>query len=210
VRPDWGDIPTAGATLFAAAAFVVAWRTNRRERGEQARAERQAQAVKVAAWLVPDNLSTLDDSDTIGLAIRNASDLPVFHVRIDIYRYVYAGDEDGEEGGSIFETLDYPLVLRLPQLGPASEPLFVAWPLPAGTHRHSSLDDGGVSPWSDLYLTFRDASGVAWTRSPDGALREGYRTLMGRGDLPFGVWEDFRWRYGLPERPAPTEEAAGD
>lgn len=104
----WGDVPTwvlAVTTLLAlvAAAFagVVAYellrmelgrdRRAEQERSEQREADRRAQASRVAAWFGRwENLDLWANAPTgpaldmtaRGAAIRNASDLPVYEVRV--------------------------------------------------------------------------------------------------------------------------------
>src|SRR5919199_284250 len=129
---DWGDIPTALATLFAAGAVALAWHTYRNDRRDRFQSAHRAQADRVAAWFIPDGFSVFDHYDSAGVALRNASDLPVYNVRLEIFRWVHMGDIDHDEGTeSIFETLKEPFVVSVGTLGPSDQVMYIPWPRPA-------------------------------------------------------------------------------
>jgi hypothetical protein len=96
-RMQWGDVPTwvlAGTSLLALAAAVFAGlvayavlavelRRDRRsdhERAAQREDDRRSQAAKVAAWF--DRWTEAGNRLAVGAVISNASDLPVYDIRV--------------------------------------------------------------------------------------------------------------------------------
>lgn len=156
--PDYGDVPTWLATLGAAAAAVFAAKAYRAEVDRDRRAEldlEQAQAARVAAW--DDEIIDLGGQNQWGLdsiprvALRNASDLPVYDVVLFSYRYRCAEPTIRTPSGKW-------MVGVLP---PGAEPL-----------RRLPIED--TEQDSHLYvMQFRDAAGRTWHRDLEGVLRPG-------------------------------------
>jgi hypothetical protein len=89
---DWGDIPTAVGAVVASAALIAAIVAAMAARSvlrvelsrDKARdeADERLQAEKIAAWpsLAPANPTIVKSKLTWGIAVRNASELPVYQV----------------------------------------------------------------------------------------------------------------------------------
>jgi hypothetical protein len=92
---DWGDVPTWIGAVATMLAFIAAWvaaraawrvleleRTRDRLRRE---VEDRVQADRVAAWpsLGPSNPDDPDSPEVWGATVRNASELPVYQVKVE-------------------------------------------------------------------------------------------------------------------------------
>jgi hypothetical protein len=165
-------VGTAGGFLTAAGVYAQSYATGRR-----------SQAERVSAWFTleavqSDGISTETLTPAMEpkgfVVIKNASDQPVYEVRLWPLRHV-----------------TQPLALGVlpPNFEYKTEgPLEVLMP-------HEVLA-------ADLLLEFRDAAGKKWTRTPQGKIRRAWwfrwvpRRLLHRRrpikDIPEVVWE--RWR----------------
>jgi hypothetical protein len=184
---EWGDVPTwvgacgtVGALAFAAAAAFVGWqlykvesrRDHDTEQDRRSREfeQRRAQAARISAW--PSN--TGEDAqgnvhiNTLGILVRNASELPIFDLAIRFY---------WRQGPSSFQPLwqtspsgewpDGQKALIIPVLPPSDHPVFIPIPQEVFEKLHGSLHDKVVPS-----LSFRDAEGISWHRGSDGKLAE--------------------------------------
>jgi hypothetical protein len=185
---NWGDVPTWLATLGAFLAAAIAWRTFRHERRRDQDGELRAQANLVAAWLVSQETHWLNDR-TLGIAIRNASELPVYRVDVHLYNLLECDDPDGR---AAIGPDDQPISFSLSVLGPSDEPLFFRWP-----------SDAEVSSYGELWLSFVDAAGREWRRTPRGVLEPGRKTYEGPTRKLGSLWHPEDWRYGVPREPEP-------
>ncbi|MBC6456366.1 hypothetical protein [Actinomadura sp. HBU206391] len=146
---------------------------DRRRAEEDRRAEiedaRRAQADKVAAWFgsfeepnrprprTPEYLT-----DRYGAYIRNASDLPIYDVRVEFY-YV----QDRTDGTSGWDPIHRGSSVEELRAIPPQGTEFVD--MPQGIRRQ--VDD--IS--DEMYVTgieFRDSAGNRWARDPRGQLQE--------------------------------------
>lgn len=164
---DWGDAPTwAGVTLAAAAGatgLLIYRIESRRDReAAQAQMERlsmqmQAQAALVCAWYdFRQTVKSNPDGRGLCATARNASDLPVYDVRLR-FRLVEF-DRPGESRA----LLD--LTSFLPVLPPGEDELFIQGPIEEQEKLEHPLGMPLVS------MTFRDAAERKWTRHFDGTL----------------------------------------
>jgi hypothetical protein len=180
----WGDVPTwvlAATTLlaFVAAAFagVVAYDLLRiesgrdeaaaRDRASRRDAEQREQAGKVAAWFgtwdspFPARPGSSQFMQAHGAVIRNASDLPVYQVRIT---FCVATSSDSGAPWQAREVCDSP------------EPILVIPPgvrtaeIPDGVRERET--DGENEPKWLVGIQFIDADGRSWLRAPSGQLRQ--------------------------------------
>jgi hypothetical protein len=162
---QWGDAPTWLGVLLALAAGVVAYAVYRiesgRDRDTAARVaaledeRNRTQANQVCAWYtdVPDDRFSVmgPDGRRWGALVRNASDLPVFDVRVTYHHKADWLSEPSKKLG--FSTA---LVV------PPGEPAFLEAP--------SSIYIDGKRATYVVGLTFRDAAGRLWLREVDGEL----------------------------------------
>lgn len=162
----FADWLAAWATLFGVGAAIVAGfyaaRAFRLESERERRAGEQqvrAQASLVAAWwgegpMPPDaNAARRFMGPPSGVFLRNASEVPVTEVSVSVRR---------PDSGTMLEKMDVGI------LGPTSESVLRApsrdtWDL------YRAMPDG-VRP--NVTLSFRDAAGARWVRTPDGALTQ--------------------------------------
>lgn len=151
----YGDVPTWVATTAAIVAAIFAGLVYRREERRDARREaerRQAQATKVAAWVdLPSG------EGVVHVHIRNASDVPVYDVRVSIHRTPEVKP---------YEPVEYQPAYRweLSVVPPGTEPRLI--PLPT--------DElfGGSPKRFVTSMTFHDAAGIYWFRNAYGELFE--------------------------------------
>jgi hypothetical protein len=184
-KPDWGDVPTWAAAVFALIAGLIAWRAfvvsqrayrvahqiyqieserderAAEERRERDKAERRAQADKVATWLGRAAPATGVEPRVVGANIKNASDLPVYDVAVS---FCHSPAENSNE-----QRLWNPRNTRTDafMVIPPHETVFEVFPPSA------IQDAGGLEEreWT-VTIRFRDAAGVRWERDPYGKLTE--------------------------------------
>jgi hypothetical protein len=175
----WGDVPTwvlAALTLlaFAAAAFagVVAYDLLRTEQDRDVAredAERRAQASKVAAWYGTWRSEITYSGGAVsgppswphsGAVIRNASDLPVYDVRVSFCVAVSSAPAPGWRAEERYSSPEPILVIA-----PGEEHV----ELP-GNVRERETADGNEPKWL-VGIQFTDADGRRWLRAPNGQLR---------------------------------------
>ncbi len=150
---DWGNAPAWAGLVAATVAAGVSLRTLRDSRTDQ----REAQARKVAAWwgpkdegrVSPGGLLQLAKLHDYGVLLRNASDLPVYDVRVDLRQ------ADSHRGNLSERRLPE---VSIPVLRPAPEPMLIA---------EVGQQDGPLVVGS---LAFTDANGRRWRRSAGGRL----------------------------------------
>jgi len=193
--PTW-VLATTTLLAFVAAAFagVVAYellrvehardRRAERERAEQKEADRRVQASKVAAWYAETPMRQIDygadDADhgsvTItsgdrfrGAAIRNASDLPVYQVRVS---FCVPADpwQDWREGERYSEPLRNPL-----------PPGSATVALPDDIRQQEEASAGKLTVAWQVVIEFTDAGGERWRRDADGRLVTGPRVKLSKG-----------------------------
>jgi hypothetical protein len=163
---DWGDVPTwvgsVSATFALLGAFMAVWQATkvyklerardeetRLERVDRERTDRRKQAARVSAWLDQVRSQRSETLPIYAFAVRNASDLPVYDVRLSTSMVT--------EQSVMAEAEDHILVLP-----PSDSPRLV--PI---------LDcKEGSSPASGVLLRFTDAAGVRWERNMMGVLKE--------------------------------------
>lgn len=178
-KANWGDVPTWGAMVFAVAAVIVGYRVYRIEherdertdadRRARANEERQAQAALVSAWPGSTTFHAIpiDPYPTTawGAYIRNASQLPVYTVKI-VFWYQHPQSSEREERASIIR----------PLVEPSTEPLFVT--RPEELRKPSSTDERGYPVFTEainqfvVSLEFTDTAGRRWRRDVDGSLHQ--------------------------------------
>lgn len=163
--PDWiGDVPTWLGVFFAAAAGIVAFRLLRVEARRDDRLEedgRRWQASRVCAWYGtvlsqdewPGGIAPSTRAVDFGAWVSNASELPIFDVKVDFYAgRNHAGLQDNVRG-SVAQNVVPPGQMFL-----ATRDQLIKWV--------SSPD------MYEVALTFRDASGRTWRRDINGILDE--------------------------------------
>ncbi|WP_433609572.1 hypothetical protein ACQP2P_38695 [Dactylosporangium sp. CA-139114] len=173
---ELGDLPTwisAMTTLFTASFAVVAARAARNlflveSRRDAAIAEEraQSQAALVCAWTgwnPPLHHVPQSTKPNHGVYLLNASKLPVYDVRLDLYRDVRVNQAD-----EVFPPTKM-FGYLIGTLGPSQEAQF--HPLPRDVFEHDEVDfyaggDFGVA------MVFRDASNRSWARDVDGRLSQ--------------------------------------
>src|SRR5262245_16030821 len=152
---EWvSAVATVGALVFAAiaaraarAAYRIESERDRVNADERQRHEafvRRGQAALVSAWWG-------SRSGTWGAFVRNASETPVYHVRVLV---VSARDPD------VHEAID---LIVLP---PAAEPVFY----PTGIVEDSA--EVPVDPDRRVEVAFSDSAGIRWIRDQQGGLAE--------------------------------------
>jgi hypothetical protein len=177
----WGDVPTwvlAALTLlaFVAAAFagVVAYdllRVENRRDAQAAGADLRAQAGKVAAWygFWRTEITYSGGAGSgppswphWGAVIRNASDLPVYDVRVTFCVAVILPPGPGPRW-------------QVEERYSSREPILVIPPgeekteIPADVREREA--QGGNEPKWLVGILFTDADGRRWQRAPSGQLR---------------------------------------
>lgn len=163
VAVSWGDVPTwisAVVSLLAltaaAVAAVQAARVYQLERSRDLRTEaelkkralidKQSQAAQVCAWTA-EVRDRVDAAPAVLLAIRNASDLPIYDLVVSVL-----------ENGAPLESVEFPV------LPPTDEP--ARRPLASASVERRGTDLLAVR------LDFRDSSGTNWVRNESGVLSE--------------------------------------
>lgn len=159
---DWGNVPTWVSLVAALFAASVAGRNLWVDRKDR----RQAQAGKVAGWWGSERheseLAAHPRLERLmvgsryyfmhGALLRNASDLPVYDLRIEFVRDQKIVKVHSEH-----------------VLSPTATPTLFQPPDDADSDELSGkLDEG---PYS-IAVRFRDAAGRNWARSTDGRLKE--------------------------------------
>lgn len=179
---DWDDVPAWISSLGAVGALIVAtfaaWRAHglfqiESGRDKEARdRDERAQADLVAAWLDKDRKFSPPNPPWY-VTIANASLVPVYALRL----HVLAGENQDDDGENVFRR-SYPVV----QPGERQSRIRN---LPGMMTAHLSDDDAlvqldylnkhkdAVIAACSVWITFRDASGVDWTRSNEGNLIRG-------------------------------------
>lgn len=179
---SWGDVPawisSVGGLGALGAASFAAWKTHElfeiesgRDEAARERDER-AQADLVAAWL--DRLKVGQRTTPLWhLVIANGSKVPVYAVRV----IVIAGPTI-DDGGNLIRR-------RFPVLQPGEEKSLIkeglpevitaALPVREGARLRviMATEDSLVTAACEVWITFRDASGVHWTRTDEGILTRG-------------------------------------
>jgi hypothetical protein len=164
----WGDVPTAvgaAVSLGALIAAIVAAKSARkildvelRRDDERDKAEQRQQAEKIAAWptLAPAN-PQLSRGSTIkwGIAVRNASELPVYQVGL-IHESIPAGGGRHTVVQELVPPGDWVLIGRT---------LYARADVPRTSLNEKVPDRDFV-----LSIAFTDAAGQRWTRDRDGRL----------------------------------------
>jgi arabinogalactan oligomer/maltooligosaccharide transport system substrate-binding protein len=168
--PDWiAAVSTYAAFLAAGVAVYFAWRAFRIEAKREARWEldqRSAQASKVSAWYgtkvsqaplgASELITQLSARTRRGVLLRNASEAPVYDVSV----FVIVRDETRlNPEDVVWLTKDIGL------LPPMSEPVFRSLEADIQTEFPSDAEPR-------VQISFTDAAGVEWIRSPYGQLRE--------------------------------------
>ena len=160
---DWGDVPTwiaALSTVGALVAAIVAGRAAWRLLGLEATRDRNAfadkktvQASRVSAWAKWERSAegAESDYDIPLLSVRNASDLPVYAVLLELF--------NSRDQLVSTERVD----VLPPTDGPIDLPHVVS------DAEHSALQ-GDYGSKLQVKITFRDASGRTWVRQVDGLL----------------------------------------
>lgn len=178
---EWGDVPTwvssvGGLGALFAASFA-AWRSHglfqiesNRDKEARERDER-AQADLVAAWLdrrpPPDGMFP-----TWHIIIGNGNKVPMYAVQV----LVIAGT--ATDGSNVIRR-SFPVLQPGEELSFIREGLLDSITLPLAQKEAMNLknalkgDESAVIAMCQVWTTFRDASGVNWTRSNDGILRRG-------------------------------------
>jgi arabinogalactan oligomer/maltooligosaccharide transport system substrate-binding protein len=163
----WGDAPTWLGVVLAAVGGFVALRLYVREadRDERAAEERRArdlearraQAALISAWYdiqEQEYRSNLDGEMRYtyrwGAYLRNASELPVYEVKIDFY--------------AVVEGIERPAGTESRRVVPPGL-IFVQTPWDLATFPQESTMDSYV-----VSITFRDTAGQRWTRDTNGQL----------------------------------------
>ena len=159
---QWGDVPTwigavatVGALAGAAVAAGIAYRLYRIESTrdqEAANERRRAQATRISGWYglttYREDLPRSKSRQFWKATVRNASDLPVYDVRIEFRKTVTRDGAPPE--GAVPGHKDIPV-------------------LPPGTEQLDGPDDGRDY---SVALRYRDAAGVVWYRDAQGLLAE--------------------------------------
>lgn len=147
---EFGDVPgwieAVATSLAFAGTTSLLWIESRRRR-EERRAQIESQASKVAHWL------DKSESGEWSLKYRNASDVPVYRIRL----HAYVGEADK----------GYQLMRRIyPKDGEHTRRRINDW-----LNKEVLVDyDEKSTIWVDLI--FEDASGRGWVRDLDGALAQ--------------------------------------
>ncbi|WP_435746472.1 hypothetical protein [Nocardioides sp. SYSU DS0663] len=186
--PQWLEAVATGLAVVAAAvAALYAARAFGLERAREDRwqaDQRRAQAALVAAWAsgpsyhhdraaLIDGLSVRSGIDGARVRVRNASDIPVARVTVDVSVDLSA------EGAEPMRRVSLG-THALPVLGPAVTEDVVVHADEVLTFNDPDVSFEDVVVTLRVGLSFIDAAGVLWRRNDDGRLRE-------LGDLS--------WRY---------------
>jgi hypothetical protein len=163
------------AAMYAGFYAANAWKLEVQREDQWVAQQRSEQASRIAAWpgeprrhftgqqdeLTGESMS--DGFEGLSVWLRNASDVPVTRVSIDATLVVRAAGTDPvrREVGTQEVAL----------LEPSTEPIekFVAAPRPVNvnTYRPGNVD---IEYWFEVSVSFRDAGGRDWQRTPDGQL----------------------------------------
>jgi hypothetical protein len=160
---DWGSVPDWVAALGTVAAFLVALRLLAKElaaRREQEEDRRRAQARLVNAWLAMKWVKSSDPDDELQgwIIVNNASDEPVYQVKLTVVRTDsgFASDPEAARGQAPTIEEDLPLPL-----------------LPQEHSERWAPAEWKLGTWHVvLGLSFTDSQGRRWKRVPDGSLTE--------------------------------------
>lgn len=171
---DYGDVPTWLATSGAGLAVFFASRAYRAEVARDQRAEAmlaQSQAARIAVWdgeSIDQRMQNPWGRESLPrIMLRNASDLPVYEVRVFSYRFRW------KEPAKISPSGEWSVGV----LPPTTEPL-----------PRLAVEDKDAD--SHVYaIEFRDAAGRVWHRDREGVLHEGPLTHE-PGSFTERLWDE--------------------
>jgi hypothetical protein len=158
---QWGDVPSWIEAIGTSTAFMVAAAALRHELRD--RRERQAQSV--SAWT-----SDVDLDGGCGLALRNASQLPVHSVGIVVVFEIRALRADLSTGPPQFIRVAFGRNVLPPAEAPISERV------QSDFWAEATADLNSLTTITWVLMQFRDAGGRGWAKDHRGRLRP--HTLM--------------------------------
>ncbi|MEV5001957.1 hypothetical protein [Nocardioides sp. LML1-1-1.1] len=165
------------AAMFAAGAFSLETAREERYREDQ----RRHQAERIASWvsLGPLEYGMKHVTSTVTLHVRNATDLPVYEVRVDILLVIRIG-------GTVLTHDDFrifPVVPPGPVTTEKRQSMSIRMPdivLNASTDERRSLIEDSTDEVL-VSLSFRDTGNRWWRRTPTGVLEGPFGTKEGLG-----------------------------